>query len=249
MVLWPCAALRCLRACIHIKTTHTPGSGQRTEPSLLIHREVRLEEAMSFGIKHMLGRQESHWMVGNMFNVTPNLYSTPVCTPQVPIGAERKHGCLRWPERALSAVASCPLGEDDIEPFTHEKLNLPQCTSHLRQLRRHCLIYSFGIGGDARWEQYMAREHRCEVHAFDPSVKLRARHSWTASSKLGSEAPLRPNRPAPGKVFFHFNGLSTARAADATHHSLIDTSTLLSLAEVIERLNHTSSQLDVLKLE
>lgn len=109
-----------------------------------------------FGITRMLGRQESHWFEGPTFNTTPKLPA--LCGSDVPIGDENRRHCLRWPARALSGRGACPLGKSDVVPYSRDVLNLPLCRSHLRKLRRGCLVYSFGIGGDARWENYMARE-------------------------------------------------------------------------------------------
>ena len=201
----------------------------------------------SYGITHMAGKLESRWFSGEPFNLSMPSLPKP-CPESLPRGRERRHFCLRWPERALHSRASCPFGQRDIIPYSHSVLSLPHCRSQLQPLRKGCLIYSFGIGGDARWEHYMAREYGCEGHAFDPTIRLRGLHTKRASSSK-RESPLTPFAArAPGRLFFHFSGLSTPiAAADTSLYGALNRSTLLPLSRILERLNHTSLQ--ILKLD
>ena len=210
---------------------------------------------MMYGITHMLGEPEAHWMrgAGIPFEINFTALLPPTCAPSVALGDEGNVHCIRWPARAYTARAACPRGEPDVEPFSRDVLGLPMCRSTLKELSQRggapseprpraraaegaastrsssrastspraepCLVYSFGIGGIARWEHYMARELRCEVHAFDPTVKLREIHSKRASSTPGprhGESALRPWPASHSRLFFHFAGLRGATGGGAT---------------------------------
>lgn len=163
--------------------------------------------------------------VSFIMNMSANL--PPVCSPNITLGDEQRAHCLRWPARALTAKGACPGGESDVDPFMRDTLGLPICQSTASSLiaggatasersrgapatNLPCLIYSFGIGGNARWEHHMARALRCEVHAFDPTIRLREAHMKRASSTPGprhGESALQPWPASPGRLFFHFAGL------------------------------------------
>ena len=40
----------------------------------------------------------------------------------------------------------------------------------LETLSAGCVVYSFGISGDSRFESYLSQHTPCEVHAFDPTI-------------------------------------------------------------------------------
>jgi len=61
--------------------------------------------------------------------------------------------------------------------------------------RRECLAVSIGIGGDWKFEDGLV-SRGCEVHAFDPTAELRAKHEKHA----GAPSTL-------GRMKFHFLGL------------------------------------------
>ena len=101
-----------------------------------------------------------------------------------------------------------------------------------------CLAYSFGIGGEWSFEDWMAK--RCEVHAFDPTTPLRARHEAHALER-------GPN------LTFHYEGLGLRTGGSA--------STLVSgvygklggairpLDELLRAHGHAQRYLDFLKID
>jgi FkbM family methyltransferase len=101
------------------------------------------------------------------------------------------------------------------------------------EMSSSCVVYSFGIGGDFGYEDYMASQG-CEVHAFDPTAELREAH----------QSHSVPN------VHFHYMGLTgknaTTQKLDLSYGT-IDPSLLKDLPTIMNLLNHT--HLDVLKID
>ena len=202
----------------------------------------------TYGIATILGKPEDHWWqpLSLFWDERPHAIPRD-CPEAVPHGEEQRHGCLRWPTRALRARTACPGGKRDVHAYTRDVLALPHCHSQLRLLNRSgCLVYSFGIGGDARWERWIASELQCEVHAFDPTIRLRQLHRRRASTD-GRETLLELMPPSPGRVFFHYWGLGEQAAANTRVYGAINATRLLPLATILKRLGHTS--IDVLKLD
>jgi len=241
------------------------------------------EESHPYGLRTILGQPEVEWFHGETFQLNNSLmqWHSPryhrACDGNDPLFESsptfeiKALKCLRWPQRALSAMGSCPGGSGDLEPATtcgndrckYGVIRLPQCRSYTeRLLKKRCLVYSFGIGGDLGWENYMATKHGCQVHAFDPTRRLRAQHASMDKSGTHGEAPLRPvGRHGRGKVFFHFAGVTGSAAVTSERdnsgrdrhntsggmYGTIDTTVLKTLPEFLQMLGH--SDIDVLKVD
>lgn len=80
------------------------------------------------------------------------------------------------------------------------------CCAALQQPSSTCLAVSVGIGDDWKFEDALAQYARCNVHAFDPTESLRAKHeAHVASSRHGSR----------NNLHFHYLGLDGRQAAGA----------------------------------
>ena len=250
------------RRALFFSESHQRSSRLRA-PHLALRRNIHASEQFTqmslqnatYGITRLLGESEEHFFDrGRLFRWRPPR-QPQVCAADVRQGKEQRHACLRsWPERALHGLGTCPDGEADVvrypmDAFNRSIFDQPLCMSRLRRLSPGCLVYSVGIGGDARWEQWMAHTYGCEVHTFDPTIRLRAAHARRASTYGVEEELLPSSAPMPGRVHFHFHGLGTSVASDERLYGQINSSVLLPLAEVIRRLNHTHRALDVLKLD
>ena len=99
----------------------------------------------------------------------------------------------------------------------------------LETLRAGCVVYSFGISGDSRFESYLLQNTPCEVHAFDPTIAAlpRGTHPKLRFEKVG----LGLERPR------HGGGLAKFSARYPT----------ASLGALMARRGHTA--LDVLKVD
>lgn len=70
-----------------------------------------------------------------------------------------------------------------------------------------CLVYSFGIADQWDIEDYLATQHGCRVHAFDPTTKYKELHEKHTSGSVEG-------------VTFHFQGLSTGDMETASAHKV-----------------------------
>ncbi len=98
-------------------------------------------------------------------------------------------------------------------------------------------MYSVGIHTSWGWESKLAAQYPCEVHAFDPTQNHPA---------------LLPPPPGGGAVHFHKLGLAAGTAHDGSnsvHYTSIDTSLLLPLDKLQERLGHAGRRISLLMLD
>jgi hypothetical protein len=99
------------------------------------------------------------------------------------------------------------------------------CTEQRFSFTAPCLVYSFGIGHDFRFEKGIEESLLCEVHAFDPSMEVES-HQYSP------------------KGFFHNVGIDSA-----------DTSAnrgrwkLRRLSTIMKDLGHTGRTLDFVKMD
>lgn len=109
------------------------------------------------------------------------------------------------------------------------------CTSDLALQSKEpkCLVYSFGINDNTKWEEKIAKEFGCDVFAFDPTSKFK-------------------KDVAPG-VTFHQLGLQGAGVDVSKTHSLsydaLDPSKLKTLGEIIKLMGHEGRNIDIWRLD
>jgi hypothetical protein len=110
------------------------------------------------------------------------------------------------------------------------------CVDDLKQAAKQqdgCLVYSFGIHDSWEWEEKVAKQFGCEVHAFDPTVD----HAQDL---------------APG-VTFHKLGLQAEgddmAKTHAAEYDAIDPTLLLALPDIMQRLGHDKRTLDVIMMD
>jgi hypothetical protein len=110
------------------------------------------------------------------------------------------------------------------------------CVDDLKKAAKEqngCLVYSFGIHDVWDWEEKVAKEFGCEVHAFDPTMN----HAKDL---------------APG-VTFHKLGLQAEGTDMSTTHAAeydaIDSKLLLALPDIMKRLGHDKRTLDLLMMD
>lgn len=132
---------------------------------------------------------------------TPGCFPSAKCQTGVPQKLQRKK---KWEEQSF-------------------------CVDDLKS-SNDCLVYSFGIHVSTEWEEKVAREFGCEVHAFDPTMNHK-------------------KDLAPG-VTFHKLGLQALGTDMSTTHAFEydanDPKLLLSLPEITRRLGHENRTIDVL---
>ncbi|VDI21826.1 Hypothetical predicted protein [Mytilus galloprovincialis] len=112
------------------------------------------------------------------------------------------------------------------------------CNSYQYKIHeeRPCLVYSFGIGNDFRFDDTMATL-RCEVHSFDPSMNV---SEYTRESG----------------VVFHTFGIGsqnddsfTPRTNEYIRKEQKSTWKLGKLSTILSNLGHQNMTLDILKLD
>ncbi|XP_033728370.1 methyltransferase-like protein 24 [Pecten maximus] len=90
-----------------------------------------------------------------------------------------------------------------------------------------CLVYSFGINNDFSFDDEIADSHNCEVHSFDPSMKVKS-HIRRKS-----------------RTFFHDTGLS-----DVSRTNPVGTEwRMLTFKDIRTDLNHSERMPDVVKMD
>lgn len=110
--------------------------------------------------------------------------------------------------------------------------------SALRQKAKgeSCLIYSVGSGGkwefeDGMYDFFGNNSRVCEIHVFDP----------------GNFEKLRDINLAERNVHFHKWGLKSSY--DDTYKPNVDYGEFFTLAETLQRLNHTERTIDIFKID
>lgn len=99
------------------------------------------------------------------------------------------------------------------------------CLDPRFNIRRPCLVYSFGINNDFRFENAIEELLHCEVHAFDPSMQVES-HQYSANG------------------YFHDYGIDS-----------IDTTVtkgnwrLRRLQSIMKELGHEDRTIDYLKMD
>jgi len=97
------------------------------------------------------------------------------------------------------------------------------CLERRFDIQSPCLVYSFGIGNDFRFESSLQELLKCEVHAFDPSMGV---ESYQFSSH----------------GFFHNFGISNI-------NTQIGKWKLKRLSSIMGELGHTGRTLDLVKMD
>ncbi|XP_052072674.1 uncharacterized protein LOC127710752 [Mytilus californianus] len=103
-------------------------------------------------------------------------------------------------------------------------------------VNRPCLVYSFGIGNDFRFDDAMATLG-CEVHSFDPSMNVseHTRESGVVFHTFG--------------IGSHNDDLFTPRTDEFTRKEQKSTWELKKLSTILSNLDHQNMTLDILKLD
>ena len=140
---------------------------------------------------------------------------------------------------ALSPQRRC---HDDALPLCEPFLFGSRSTAEpekLAPIPSTCLVYSFGIGGEWSFEDWMSR--RCEVHAFDPTKGLRRRHEQHAAGR-------GPN------LTFHYEGLGVGTGGSAagfvsSTYGALDSGRIKTLEKLMHEGGHSGRQIDMLKID
>jgi hypothetical protein len=143
-------------------------------------------------------------------------------------------GCFATPECFPSA--KCKTGVPKKLQRAKKWEEQSFCVDDLRKAAKQqdgCLVYSFGIHDSWEWEEKVAKQFGCEVHAFDPTVD----HAQDL---------------APG-VTFHKLGLQAEgddmAKTHAAEYDAIDSTLLLALPDIMKRLGHDKRMLDVIMMD
>ncbi|XP_065318814.1 probable methyltransferase-like protein 24 [Gordionus sp. m RMFG-2023] len=89
-----------------------------------------------------------------------------------------------------------------------------------------CIVYSFGIGNDWSFDDSVSRMFNCEVHAFDPTIKIKSH--------------MRDN-----KINFHALGLKDFDEYDFKDEK----KAYLTLPSIMKHLNQSDQVIDYLKID
>ena len=107
------------------------------------------------------------------------------------------------------------------------------------QLAERCLVISVGLGGSFFFEDGLAALG-CEVHAFDPTISLRATHAAHARRRGWK---------------FHFSGLvggvDNVTSGLKNHYGALNNASMLSLREIVSIATGGASDrhVDVIKID
>lgn len=120
--------------------------------------------------------------------------------------------------------------------YTESRGNWWDCNSYPYKAKTPCLVYSFGVGNDFRFDDAMATLG-CEVHSFDPSMKARehVRKTGVNFYKIGIG-----NKD--DDTFLPWNNEYTATNPKTTWK-------IKTLSTIMSMLGHTNRSLDILKLD
>ncbi|XP_011437111.2 probable methyltransferase-like protein 24 isoform X1 [Crassostrea angulata] len=99
------------------------------------------------------------------------------------------------------------------------------CDDYRFRPRNNCLVYSYGIQFDFSFDDAIVKKYNCEVHSFDPSMKV-------GDHKHGQN------------VFFHATGLSGDNNPSRGTNWKMRT-----LQKQREELGHSKRPIDVLKID
>ncbi|XP_041358400.1 methyltransferase-like protein 24 [Gigantopelta aegis] len=100
------------------------------------------------------------------------------------------------------------------------------CMDPPYELKKPCLVYSFGINNDWSFDDAVSRNIGCEIHAFDPSMNVNDHF----------------RQPS---IYFHATGLDGSDAKSQNH----PTWKMGRLQTIIKKLGHTNSTIDLIKID
>ena len=105
-------------------------------------------------------------------------------------------------------------------------------------MAERCLVVSIGLGGTFFFEDGLAALG-CEVHAFDPTISLRAKHAAHASRNGWA---------------FHFSGLAggvdSITSGLENHYGALSNASMLSLREILSvAAGDADRHVDVVKID
>ncbi|XP_064603144.1 probable methyltransferase-like protein 24 [Liolophura sinensis] len=95
---------------------------------------------------------------------------------------------------------------------------------HVRPPQNNCLVYSFGINNDFSFDDMVALHYGCEVHSFDPSMKMK-------TSRRNAN------------VMFHHLGVS------GMNGQIKGKWPVNTLSKIRQDLGHSQRRIDVLKMD
>ena len=106
------------------------------------------------------------------------------------------------------------------------------------RMAERCLVVSIGLGGTFFFEDGLAALG-CEVHAFDPTISLRAKHAAHASRNGWA---------------FHFSGLAggvdSITSGLENHYGALSNASMLSLREILSvAAGDADRHVDVVKID
>ncbi|XP_046543478.1 probable methyltransferase-like protein 24 [Haliotis rubra] len=98
------------------------------------------------------------------------------------------------------------------------------CNDPLVKPKKSCLVYSFGINNDFSFDDEMAKEYKCEIHSFDPSMG-------------------QPDHHHGDHVTFHSLGVADYNGKSPKNWPV------KTLADIRQSLHHQQTTIDVLKVD